>query len=840
MAERGLSLDEDMLSCSICLDLLNDPVTIPCGHNYCCVCIQNHWKRQEQKEVYSCPQCREGFSPRPALGRNTMLAELVGEVKKTGLQERPNPHLYVGPGDVGCDFCTGRKMKATKSCLQCLASYCDLHLQPHYDSPAFQTHKLVTASADIQENICSVHSKLKEIFCRSDQQAICYLCSVDEHRGHDTVSAAAERAIRQQEIGPTRQSIQQRLQGRENDLELLQKEGDTINSSADNTVENIQSMFDALLQLLARRSSDVQQQVRSQQETEMGEVKKLQERVQGEISELNARDKELERLSHTEDHIQFLRRYTSLTSLDPSKDSAINIPSSSYFSQVKSAASELIHKLQDTLNQEWTKISTTKADRPPTQPEVLPSPLSILSRARSMDSPPVGSPSAASPTKSQTKSMPPRSLKSFDSNVHIYSNMSSVVPTAPIYISSKEPKTLKPINPTPDESQASLPGGHLQKDSQVSSPTNPKPEDTAALSPSSSRYKPLKPTNPTPEISTVSTPSGYPTKSSSVPTAPTYTSSSESKTLKSTYPTPDESEASLPGGHLQTDSKVPSQTLPTPENTTVLPPPAYPTPRKSSFVPTALTCIPSSESKASQPPAYSATTESKVPPPKAYPMPNQSKAPSPDLRQGKSTFPPPPSYPSLDNFKVLPAPTLQPEEPKTRSEFLQHACQITLDPNTAHKLLVVSGQNMRVARGKKKLFCPSNPERFSDRFQVLSKESLTGRCYWEVEWSGIVSVAVSYNHIVRAGATSGFGDNKLSWALYCHNGKYIHDGGSIVLPEPLSSRVGVYLDHNAGILSFYSISSTMVLLHRVHTAFTEPLHAGICVGSGSAEILQLT
>lgn len=234
----------------------------------------------------------------------------------------------------------------------------------------------------------------------------------------------------------------------------------------------------------------------------------------------------------------------------------------------------------------------------------------------------------------------------------------------------------------------------------------------------------------------------------------------------------------------------------------------------------------SSESKASQPPAYSAPTESNVPPPKAYRTPNQPKGTSPDLRQGKSTFPPPPSYPSLDNFKILP--NLQPEEPKTRSKFLKHACQITLDSTTAHKLLVLSGQNMRVARVKKRLFCPSNPERFSDRFQVLSKESLTGRCYWEVEWSGIVSVVVSYNHIVRAGATSGFGDNKLSWALYCPNSKYIHDGNSIVLSEPPSSRVGVYLHQNAGILSFYSISSNMVLLHRVHTTFTEPLHAGIC------------
>ncbi|KAM4718095.1 E3 ubiquitin/ISG15 ligase TRIM25-like [Anableps anableps] len=780
MALRGLSLDEDMLRCSICLDLLKDPVTIPCGHNYCSECIKNHWKEQDLKAIYSCPQCREIFIPRPVVGKNTMLAELVKEIKKIRLQDAPHLHLYVGPGDVGCDFCTGRKLKATKSCLQCLASYCDLHLQPHYDSPAFKTHKLVTASANIQENICSLHNKMKEIFCRSDQQTICFLCSMGEHRGHDTVSAAAERAERQQELGPSRQNIQQRVQDREKDLELLQKEGDTINSSADDTVKNMQTTFKQLQQLLAQRSCDVQQLIRSQQKTEMIRVEELQQKVQQEISELTRRDDELENLSHTEDHAHFLQRYPSLISLGPFTNSAINIRSPNYFNQLTSAVTELIQKLQDTLRQDWTRISMIRADLPqaPAQHEILPSPQAILSTVGSMEMPPTihlkserskASASAASPTStvSKTAPTPPRRLKSFESIVLPplpYDNISNIVPTAPIYISSRESKTLQPTYPTPAESRVPPPGDHLQKDSKFSSPT---------------------------------------------------------------YPTPNKS--------------------------TVLAPPVYPTSRESSTVPTAPICISSSESKTSQPAAYPAPTESKMSPPRGYlqsnskvssptyPTPDQSKGPSLDLTKNKNTFKPPLGYPSLDKFKVLPTPATNqpPGEPKTRIEFLPYACRITLDPNTANKMLVLSGHNMRVTRGKKKQSYPNHLERFIDRFQVLSREGLTGRCYWEVEWSGIVSVAVAYKHIVRAGGTSGFGDNNVSWALYCHNNKYIHDGRSLDLSGLPCSRIGVYLDHEAGALSFYSISSTMVLLHRVQTTFIQPLHAGICVGSGSAELLQL-
>ncbi|XP_067218030.1 tripartite motif-containing protein 16-like isoform X2 [Chanodichthys erythropterus] len=193
MAEAKISVDRDQFSCSICLDLLKDPVTISCGHSYCMSCITDYWN--DQMRVYTCPQCRQTFTPRPALGKNNILAEVVGKLKQTK-QSRP-AFNYAGPGDVGCDFCTGRKRKAVKSCLVCLESYCQNHFKCHEESPLKKRHKVTDATGRLQEMICPQHNRPLEVFCRTDQRCICLMCVMDEHKSHDTVPAEGERTEKQ-------------------------------------------------------------------------------------------------------------------------------------------------------------------------------------------------------------------------------------------------------------------------------------------------------------------------------------------------------------------------------------------------------------------------------------------------------------------------------------------------------------------------------------------------------------------------------------------------------------------------------------------------------------------
>ncbi|XP_056322007.1 protein NLRC3-like [Danio aesculapii] len=175
----------------------------------------------------------------------------------------------------------------------------------------------------------------------------------------------------------------------------------------------------------------------------------------------------------------------------------------------------------------------------------------------------------------------------------------------------------------------------------------------------------------------------------------------------------------------------------------------------------------------------------------------------------------------------------------------KYAYDLTLDPNTAHARLILSEDNRKVTCVEAKQPYPDHPERFESNVQVLCRESLTERCYWEAEWSGWGHVGVTYKGINRKGGSdSWFGYTEHSWSVFCigdgfnvwHNNKSIY----ISSPSP-SKRVGVYLDWSAGILSFYSVSDiyTLTHLHTFKTTFTEPLYAGFKVYDSSVSLCQI-
>uniref|UniRef100_A0A8C9R760 E3 ubiquitin/ISG15 ligase TRIM25-like n=2 Tax=Scleropages formosus TaxID=113540 RepID=A0A8C9R760_SCLFO len=229
MAQVGELLDKNQFSCSFCLDLLKDPVTIPCGHNYCMDCIKRFWDgagRHHHVRVYSCPQCRQTFTPRPVLGRNTMLAEMLMKIGKIGFLTTPPDQSYAGPGDVECDVCTGRKRKAVKSCLVCLVSHCDTHLKFHDELNPGKRHKLIDATGQLKNKVCSHHDKLLEVYCRTDQQCICYQCMMAEHKGHDTVCAITERTEQQTWLAVKQRECQKRIEQREKEVQELRQTAD--------------------------------------------------------------------------------------------------------------------------------------------------------------------------------------------------------------------------------------------------------------------------------------------------------------------------------------------------------------------------------------------------------------------------------------------------------------------------------------------------------------------------------------------------------------------------------------------------------------------------------------
>ncbi|XP_068455600.1 stonustoxin subunit beta-like [Clinocottus analis] len=187
---------------------------------------------------------------------------------------------------------------------------------------------------------------------------------------------------------------------------------------------------------------------------------------------------------------------------------------------------------------------------------------------------------------------------------------------------------------------------------------------------------------------------------------------------------------------------------------------------------------------------------------------------------------------------------VQPAGPqRLRAGLRKYSCDLTIDTNTVNRYLELSDNNRKVTHVDEKQTYPDHPDRFSYWKQLLCETGLTGRCYWEVEWSGGVNVAVSYRGIRRKGGGDDcwFGMNDQSWSLSCsdrgysvyHNNTFTSLSPISLLPSfPSSGRVAVDLDCPAGSLSFYRVSDTLIHLHTFRTTFTEALYPGFRLHSG--------
>ncbi|XP_039637320.1 neoverrucotoxin subunit alpha-like [Perca fluviatilis] len=179
-----------------------------------------------------------------------------------------------------------------------------------------------------------------------------------------------------------------------------------------------------------------------------------------------------------------------------------------------------------------------------------------------------------------------------------------------------------------------------------------------------------------------------------------------------------------------------------------------------------------------------------------------------------------------------------------RPGLRKYSCELTPNTNTAHRNLKVSNNNRTVTHVKEEQPYPDHPERF-DYLQLLCRDGLTGRCYWEVERRGWVDISVSYRGITTKGGSGDcwFGGNQ-SWSLRCSDAGYFFGHNKRQTPTSTSNipgRVAVYLDCPAGSLSFYRVSSdSLIQLHTFNTTFTEPLYPGFgfwCTAPGSSVFL---
>ncbi|XP_029605749.1 E3 ubiquitin-protein ligase TRIM47-like isoform X2 [Salmo trutta] len=356
MASSSILLSEEQFLCSICLDVFTEPVTTSCGHNFCIACITKYWN---SKDLCHCPLCKEKFSKRPKLRVNTMLREVVGNFKS--LRDRGKDESPAKLGKVPCDVCTGTKRKALKSCLVCLASYCETHLDPHQIAPAFKRHKLVDPVENLEDRICKKHDRLLELFCRTDQTCVCQFCTEGDHKTHDTVPIEEECGERKAQLGKTEAEVQLIIQERLKKVKEINLSVDLSKRDAEREIADSLQVFTALVRSIEKSQAELIEVIEEKQKAVERQAEGLIKDLEQEITELKRRSTDLKQLSQTEDHLQLLQSFPSIVcNPQPTKNwSDISVHSDLCVGTVRRAVSQL----EETLNKEMEKLPEVKLKR---------------------------------------------------------------------------------------------------------------------------------------------------------------------------------------------------------------------------------------------------------------------------------------------------------------------------------------------------------------------------------------------------------------------------------------------------------------------------------------------
>ncbi|KAJ6660465.1 hypothetical protein lerEdw1_017889 [Lerista edwardsae] len=388
--------------CPICLDALRDPVTTPCGHNFCLSCIATHRHHPGGasggaggQSSSRCPLCQEPFPADLQLRKNHTLAELLQLQRQPAPaspgfamappEEAPDPRAPGSPSqpagaerppeeEVLCDFCIeGERAAAAQSCLVCLASFCAPHLQPHLKSAVFQGHRLVPPLRHIEESLCKLHLKPLEYFCRTDQSCICQLCQAQEHRSHEVVAVEVER----EHVEAQRPNILSNIENQLDELGVAiaqtRRTVDLIKGTAQKEKEKVGKLFVETANVLATFQKEVFGFIEDGERTMLcGAEEELRQKEEKRALLTECR-KNLEKVPST-DTISFLQEFQALKIAAEERNvSCTSFPKELSFIKSSQAVFAVKEMLVNICKTQWDQLSG-KGDEGPVHygmPEVI-------------------------------------------------------------------------------------------------------------------------------------------------------------------------------------------------------------------------------------------------------------------------------------------------------------------------------------------------------------------------------------------------------------------------------------------------------------------------------------
>ncbi|XP_076023488.1 E3 ubiquitin-protein ligase TRIM39-like isoform X2 [Genypterus blacodes] len=351
MSAASCLRSEDQFLCSICLEVFTDPVSTTCGHNFCKSCITQHWDSNVQ---CVCPLCKDTFFTRPEMKVNRLLSQMAAEFRQSTPKEasRRSEEPAAKPGEVQCDFCTGTKLKAIKSCLKCEASYCETHLEPHLTAARLRSHQLIHPVDNLEDRMCKKHNKPLELFCKTDQTCVCLMCPVLDHKTHEFVPLKEGYEGTKSELEKMVAELQQKIQLTLLKIQEMKQSAKLSREAADRERADGDQVFTALKQLVEEIQADFRKTMEEKQRSTEKQTEDLIKELQLELSGQRERTADVEKLLLSEDHLHLLQSFSSISSAPPTKDwTQVRVHQRHEGSVVKAVA-----QLEETISKEVKKL----------------------------------------------------------------------------------------------------------------------------------------------------------------------------------------------------------------------------------------------------------------------------------------------------------------------------------------------------------------------------------------------------------------------------------------------------------------------------------------------------
>ncbi|XP_049930769.1 E3 ubiquitin-protein ligase TRIM39-like [Epinephelus moara] len=342
MSAASCVLSEEQFLCCICLDVFTNPVTIPCGHNFCKNCITQHWNVNSSQ--CQCPMCKKHFKTRPELPVNTFISEMAAEFRQSaGKKSSRDSEVQVAkPGEIPCDICTGTKLKAVKTCLTCFASYCGVHLDPHMTADPLKRHSLTDPVENMEARVCTKHKKTLELFCKTDQMCVCSHCTVTEHMAHNIASLKDEYEAKKAELEQAEAEIQQMIQERKLKIQKIERLRMHSKEDAEREIADGVRIFTILMQTAERDLNELIEKIEERQKTAEEQADGFIKELEQEISALMKKTADMQQLSRTQDHLHLLQSFASMnTALCTKNWAEVSFRQPSYEGIVLKAVTEL-------------------------------------------------------------------------------------------------------------------------------------------------------------------------------------------------------------------------------------------------------------------------------------------------------------------------------------------------------------------------------------------------------------------------------------------------------------------------------------------------------------------